>query len=317
MYTKLPFLKMMQMSGLDLNAIPSEDELFYDTEPQFCTQAVPEEMVGESPNPIGIGQAAEVGGSDVHSAGGLDNHGEANAAGGNSIPTTTIPTESTTYRNLEEGATDGDGVHEEVASSPQEPFIGMRFDTIEAARAHYNAYALKKGFSVKNHTSKRNTRTNELEKQQFVCNKFRRAKTEEELQKERMTVLEDIMPVQLDEDSEEEDGEPSKTSSRLGVKRKRESIVQTKCPARMFVKMVNNKWQVTYFIAEHNHPMVEKPSLTKYLRSHRGIPKDEREFLRCLHNCNLETGLLNKLEKKKYSCIQNNDLENNHFLVLV
>jgi hypothetical protein len=63
--------------------------------------------------------------------------------------------------------------------------------------------------------------------------------------------------------------------------------------------------------------MVEKTSLTKYLRSHRGIPKDEREFLRCLHNCNLETGLLNKLEKKKYSCIQNNDLENNHFLVLV
>jgi hypothetical protein len=62
----------------------------------------------------------------------------------------------------------------------------------------------------------------------------------------------------------------------------------------MFVKLIDSKWEVTYFIAEHNHPMVEKPSLTKYLRSHRGIPNDEREFLRCLHNCNLETGLLTK-----------------------
>jgi hypothetical protein len=25
----------------------------------------------------------------------------------------------------------------------------------------------------------------------------------------------------------------------------------------MFVKLIENKWQVTYFIAKHNHPMVE------------------------------------------------------------
>jgi hypothetical protein len=288
---------MMQMSRLDLNAIPSKDELFYDTEPQFCTQAVPEEMVEESPNPIGIGHAADVGGFYVHNAGGLDNHGEAHAAVGNSIPTTTIPTESTTSRNLEEGATDGDGVHEEVASSPPESFNGMRFDTIEATRAHYNAYTLKKGFSIKNiHLSGTRAQMS-LRSSSFCATSFAGQKIEEEIQKERMTMLEDIRSVQLDEDNDEEDGEPSKTSSRLGVKGKRESIVQTKCLARMFVKMVNNKWQVTYFIAKHNHPMVEKPSLTKYLRSHRGIPKDEREFLRCLHNCNLETSLFNKLEK--------------------
>jgi hypothetical protein len=82
-----------------------------------------------------------------------------------------------------------------------------------------------------------------------------------------------------------------KTASKFGVKRKRETIKQTKCRARMFVKLINNKWEVTYFIAEHNHPMIVKPSLIKYLRSHRGIPRDEKEFLRCLHNCNLDTGL--------------------------
>jgi hypothetical protein len=31
-------------------------------------------------------------------------------------------------------------MHDEVSSSPQEPFLGMQFDTIEAARAHYNDY---------------------------------------------------------------------------------------------------------------------------------------------------------------------------------
>jgi hypothetical protein len=67
-------------------------------------------------------------------------------------------------------------LHEEDASSPQVPFLGMRFDTIEIARAHYNAYAAKTGFSIKSHTSKRKAHTKELEKQKFVCNKFRKPK---------------------------------------------------------------------------------------------------------------------------------------------
>jgi hypothetical protein len=189
-------------------------------------------------------------------------------------------------------------MHEEVLSTPTEPFLCMRFDTVEAARVHYNAYAAKPGFSVKSHTSQRNRHINTLEKQQFVCNKFRKSKTDEELQRERMNIIEEVSPVQMDEENSEEghaeddEAGPSKrSSSRLAVKPKRETIKQTSCRARMFVKLINNKWEVTYFIAEHNHPMINKPSLTKYLRSHRGIPQDEREFLRCLHNCNLQTGL--------------------------
>jgi hypothetical protein len=82
----------------------------------------------------------------------------------------------------------------------------MRFDTIEVARAYYNACAAKKGFSVKSHTSKRKACTNELE-----CNKFCKPKTEEQMQKERMIVLEDISPVQLDDEGDgEEAGTPSK-----------------------------------------------------------------------------------------------------------
>uniref|UniRef100_A0ACD5Z2R3 Uncharacterized protein n=1 Tax=Avena sativa TaxID=4498 RepID=A0ACD5Z2R3_AVESA len=108
-----------------------------------------------------------------------------------------------------------------------------------------------------------------------------------------MNVMEEVSPIQIDDDNEEgrQSGHAKKsTSSKLGVRRKRESIKQTKCEAKMIVKLVNNKWEVTYFIPEHNHPMVVKPSLSKYLRSHKGIPADEKAFLKCLHDCNLETG---------------------------
>nr|XP_045083404.1 protein FAR1-RELATED SEQUENCE 5-like [Aegilops tauschii subsp. strangulata] len=58
----------------------------------------------------------------------------------------------------------------------------------------------------------------------------------------------------------------------------------------MLVKLLDSRWEVIYFVAEHNHPLVDKPSLTKYLRSHQGIPPEERAFLTHLHNCNLTTG---------------------------
>uniref|UniRef100_A0A453P598 Protein FAR1-RELATED SEQUENCE n=1 Tax=Aegilops tauschii subsp. strangulata TaxID=200361 RepID=A0A453P598_AEGTS len=58
----------------------------------------------------------------------------------------------------------------------------------------------------------------------------------------------------------------------------------------MIVKVIDGRWEVIYFVGEHNHPLVDKPCLTKYLRSHQGIPPEERAFLTHLHNCNLTTG---------------------------
>ena len=161
-------------------------------------------------------------------------------------------------------------------------FIGMRFDTIAGARAHYNAYALGLGFSIKSNTSKRAPRIRVLEKQQFVCNKHRAPKTEKEIQKEKVNaVVDKVSHVQLDSD-DDASGDPGAskkpTANNLKKKRKRESIRQTGCPAKMVVKLINNKWVVTYFIAEHNHDMIDKPSLSKYLRSHRGIPRMKENF---------------------------------------
>ena len=275
---------------LDLNQ-PADDD-YYDAEPNFYTQVPVLETVDESPNPVGGRHE----GLDDEGSGRGAEHNAAPQPSNPSIPaTTTIPTTSTTNTGLPE-AQEGHGVaaNEEVASSPSEPFLGMRFDTIAGARAHYNSYALRLGFSIKSNTSKRATYTNVLEKQQFCCNKHRAPKTEEEIQKERLAAVDKVSPVQVDSEDEASGGVgPSKQPStgKFRKKRRRESVKPTKCPANMIVKWINNKWEVTYFVAEHNHPLIEKPDLVKYLRSHRGIPPDERQFLRCLHDCNIETGL--------------------------
>ena len=140
------------MCDLDLNATPtdlgSQNDNGNDAGPVFCTQPPTAETIGESPDPVNAGQE--------------DNDGQAHSHGvqhNPSIPTTTAPT--TTY------PADGDGVEnvEEVVSSPQEPFIGMRFDTLADAKEHYNAYAKRVGFSIKADTSKKKAHSNVLEKQ--------------------------------------------------------------------------------------------------------------------------------------------------------
>jgi hypothetical protein len=74
--------------------------------------------------------------------------------------------------DLVDHGTDGGAPNEEVASSPLEPFLGMRFDTTEDAREHNNAYAKRLAFSIKSNTSQRQPFTKVLRKQQFMCNKY-------------------------------------------------------------------------------------------------------------------------------------------------
>ena len=42
---------------------------------------------------------------------------------------------------------------EEAGSQPQQPYVGMHFDTLEDAGEHYNRYALMEGFSIKSNMS--------------------------------------------------------------------------------------------------------------------------------------------------------------------
>ena len=70
----------------------------------------------------------------------------------------------------------------------------------------------------------------------------------------------------------------------------------------MLVKLIEGKFEVTAFVAEHNHDLINKSSLTKYLHSHQGILREERNFLTTLHHCNLETGRMMSVMSKFYGC---------------
>ena len=59
------------------------------------------------------------------------------------------------------------------------------------------------------------------------------------------------------------------------------------------------------FIEEHNHPCIKKFSLKKYLRSHRGIPKEERDFIKILHKVNLSAGRVMSIMAELYENLAN------------
>jgi hypothetical protein len=77
------------------------------------------------------------------------------------------------------------------------------------------------------------------------------------------------------------------------------------CKARLRVKRKGQKWHVTYFIEEHNHPCIKKFSLKKYLRSHKGIPKEEKGFVKLLHKVNLSSGRILRIMGEVYGGLAN------------
>jgi hypothetical protein len=59
------------------------------------------------------------------------------------------------------------------------------------------------------------------------------------------------------------------------------------------------------FIEDHNHPCIKKFSLKSFLRSHKGIPKEEREFVKLLHKMNLSAGRVMSIMAELYGNLGN------------
>ncbi|KQK14327.1 hypothetical protein BRADI_1g15474v3 [Brachypodium distachyon] len=201
-----------------------------------------------------------------------------------------------------------DNIEQEIecSSQPQEPFLGMRFDTLAGAKAHYNAYACVMGFSIKSNTSRRSAYTNLVEKQQLVCNKFRMPKPMDDAAGKSSNPTGNSSKARRDESSSDEEhvdapNEDPLLFRKVVKKRRRESIKQTGCKAKMTVKLIEGRWEVIFFVAEHNHELITKPSLTKYLLSHKNISPEEEAFLRILDDCNLETGQMMTLMSTFYA----------------
>jgi hypothetical protein len=82
----------------------------------------------------------------------------------------------------------------------------------------------------------------------------------------------DSEPENNNKENDNEDGEKKKKLDG-GKRRKREKMHHTDYKARMVVKLIGDRWHVIFFAPDHNHDLVVKSSMKKFMRSHKGIPK--------------------------------------------
>lgn len=121
-----------------------------------------------------------------------------------------------------------------------EPYEGMEFESEEAAKAFYNSYARRVGFSTRVSSSRRSRRDGAIIQRQFVCAKEGFRNLNEKRTKDRE------------------------------IKRPR-MVTRVGCKASLSVKIQDSgKWVVSGFVKEHNHELVP-PDQVHCLRSHRQI----------------------------------------------
>ncbi|XP_073362612.1 protein FAR1-RELATED SEQUENCE 5-like [Aegilops tauschii subsp. strangulata] len=58
----------------------------------------------------------------------------------------------------------------------------------------------------------------------------------------------------------------------------------------MKLNMEGAWWVVTKYVGHHNHDMIKKFDLVKFLSAHRGFTPQEEQFVKLVHDCNLQPG---------------------------
>ncbi|XP_015889513.2 protein FAR1-RELATED SEQUENCE 5 [Ziziphus jujuba] len=159
-----------------------------------------------------------------------------------------------------------------------EPYEGMEFESEEAAKAFYNSYARRVGFSTRVSMSRRSRRDGAIIQRSFVCAKegFRVDKH-------------DKQPVP------DRDGR---------VKRPR-AETRVGCKAMLAVKIQDSgRWVVSAFVKEHNHELVP-PDKVHCLRSHRHVSGAAKSLIDTLQSAGIgPSGIMSALIKE-YGGISN------------
>ncbi|RLM86579.1 hypothetical protein C2845_PM04G10870 [Panicum miliaceum] len=263
-----------KINKLDLNRFPPEFDYDFldesDANPPYCTQAEVgdiEHVPNQEPAAVSICNYL--------------------AVDGNNLAETTQDVQANAD-NTQELA-----IVEEIWSTPPVPYTGQIFSTKQEAREFYNSYAKRIRFSV---------RTGTLRLSEGHGRKTKEGKSAAESDDSNYEVG-DSEPENKNEENDNEDGEKKKKLDG-GKRRKREKMHHTDYKARMVVKLIGDRWHVIFFAPDHNHDLVVKSSMKKFMRSHKGIPKQEKDFIALFHGCNLSTGRIMQLMNEFYGSAQ-------------
>ncbi|KQJ83275.1 hypothetical protein BRADI_5g14050v3 [Brachypodium distachyon] len=180
-------------------------------------------------------------------------------ASGTNVEASTGMADEIMYDQDEEEMCD-DGSDDDI-SAPKAPSCDMTFESFKAAQAYYLNYARWHGFGVRIDYA-RQTNDGVIIRGRLVCTKAGKdTVVKEDTQKPKSVVPE----------------------------RRRNTTMRTDCKSLLMLKRVDGNYKVVEFFDTHNHPIIKKFNLVKYMRSHRDIPLEEREFLRILHRANVTT----------------------------
>jgi hypothetical protein len=129
-------------------------------------------------------------------------------------------------------------------NGPKEPCLDMEFDELKDARACYNAYARRNGFSIRISHS-RLDKDKSINGIEYVCSRegFRHKSYQEKTYTN-----------------------PKPAETRIG------------CKAIMSLKKVGLKWIVCKFKTEHNHDLFS-PRSTSLLRGHRVVTRAQKSLI--------------------------------------
>ncbi|KAK7307412.1 hypothetical protein VNO77_40452 [Canavalia gladiata] len=168
----------------------------------------------------------------------------------------------------------GVGPHIPGGDTNLEPYQGMEFESEEAAKAFYNSYARRIGFSTRVSMSRRSRRDGAIIQRSFVC-----AKEGFRVEKEKHSI----------------DGR---------VKRPR-AETRVGCKAVLVVKIQDSgRWVVSSFVKEHNHELVP-PDKVHCLRSHRHVSGPAKSLIDTLQGAGIgPSGIMSALIKE-YGGISN------------
>ncbi|XP_048443891.1 protein FAR1-RELATED SEQUENCE 5 isoform X2 [Pyrus x bretschneideri] len=161
--------------------------------------------------------------------------------------------------------------------SSLEPCEGMEFESEEAAKAFYNSYARRIGFSTRVSMSRRSRRDGAIIQRSFVCAKegFRVNKN-------------------------------GKSGSDCEGRAKRpRAETRVGCKAMLVIKVHDSgRWVVSAFVKEHNHELVP-PDKVHSLRSHRHVSGSAKSLIDTLQGAGIgPRGIMSALIKE-YGGIRN------------
>ncbi|KAJ3705397.1 hypothetical protein LUZ61_009102 [Rhynchospora tenuis] len=134
------------------------------------------------------------------------------------------------------------------------PFVGKEFMSKDDAKAFYNNFAYRRGFSIRKGGHYISCKKEEATMVRFVCSS---------------------------------EGGPKKPDNQT-TPQKDKPHTRTGCKARLKIRLQDGIWKVSVFEDDHNHPLITSPSKKRSLRSHKEMGHEDRQYIRDMHAQNIE-----------------------------